>query len=114
LAFFGLAWPGFWPQAGAGTSLNWVTKPGTQAATNEEVPSVPLANSLSTPHRLIPIFLNPDDIGEFQEPQAATNEEVPSVQLANSLSTPRRLIPIFIDPHQQTLGLSATDFSRLQ
>ena len=21
LAFFGLAWPGFWPQAGAGTSL---------------------------------------------------------------------------------------------
>lgn len=79
--------------------INWATKPGTQAATNEEVPSVPLANSLSTPRRLIPIFLNPDYIGELQEAQAATNEGVPSVQLANSLSTPRRLIPIFIDPY---------------
>jgi hypothetical protein len=31
-AFFGLAWPGFWPQAGAGTSLipngYWPTFPG--------------------------------------------------------------------------------------
>ena len=25
-AFFGLAWPGFWPQAGAGTSLEWTQK----------------------------------------------------------------------------------------
>jgi hypothetical protein len=34
---------------------------------NEQVPTVQLANSPSTPRRLIPIFVDPDDIYELRE-----------------------------------------------
>ena len=67
--------------------INWATKPRVQpepVTTNGqlELPPVELANSLST-RRLIPIFIDPEHIGELQQ--------------AIHLST-RRLIPIFIDP----------------
>ena len=48
--------------------INWATKPKAQPAMmNEQVHTVQLANSLSTPRRLIPIFIDPDDIGELRE-----------------------------------------------
>jgi hypothetical protein len=52
------------PRAQAATStpppINWATKP--RATTNKQP-----ANSLSTPRRLIPIFFDPDYIGDLQE-----------------------------------------------
>ena len=48
--------------------INWATKPRAQLArTNEQVSSVLLANMLSTPRRLIPIFIDPDHIGELRD-----------------------------------------------
>jgi hypothetical protein len=60
--------------------INWATKPRVQAATTNEQPLVQQTNSLSTPRRLIPIFIDPDDIGELQEAilRTLTNRTVPT------------------------------------
>lgn len=48
--------------------INWATKPKAQpATTNEHVHTVQLGNSPSTRRRLIPIYIDPDDIGVLQE-----------------------------------------------
>lgn len=60
--------------------INWATKPRLKASTTNEHSSVQLTNS-STPRRLIPIYIDPDHIGELQEAilrQSLTNQTVPT------------------------------------